>query len=109
MAAPHNPVTHLARLAKRKRRSSGDLKGARLRLWSALQAAEACLLDSAEAGDQGGVLKAVHAVVQATGAFSKLVEVGELEARLVELEGALSARTAASHTSTAGRYAGATA
>ena len=102
MAAPKDPVTHLARLAKRARRSSGSLNTARLRLNRALEAAEACLLDSAEAGDQAGVLKAVHAITQATGTFSKLVEVGELEARLGELEKALPPR----HPS-AGRYGGA--
>ena len=53
-------------------------------------------MDSAEAGDQAGVLKAVHAITQATGTFSKLVEVGEIEARLAEMETALEARKSSS-------------
>lgn len=85
MPAPLNPVTHLARLAKRKRRSSGNLNGARLRLWSALEAAEACLLDAVAEGDRDGVLKACHAVTQTAGAFARVFEVGELEARFTAL------------------------
>ena len=85
MAAPNNPVTHLARLAKRKRRSSGNLNGARLRLWSALEAAEACLMDAVAEGDRDGVLKACHAVTQTSGAFARVFEIGELEARLTAL------------------------
>ncbi len=85
---PGDTKTHLARLAKRKRRSSGSLNGATLRLWRAIEAAEACLMDSAELGDQAGVLRAVHATTQAASAYARLLEVGELEGRLSELEAA---------------------
>lgn len=82
---PGDTKTHLARLAKRSRRSSGSLNGARLRLWSALEAAEACLLDAVVEGDRDGVLKAAHCVTQTAGAFARVFEVGELEARFTAL------------------------
>ena len=86
MAAPHKPVTHLARLHKRNRRASGDLDSARKRLWRALEMAEACMMDAAGEGDRAGVLKAVHATTQAASAFARVVEVGELEARFDALQ-----------------------
>ncbi len=84
--------THLARLAKRNRRSRGDLDGARKRLYLALEHAEAVMRDAAASGDGALVLKAVHATTQTTAAFAKIVEVGELEARLETLEAALQAQ-----------------
>ncbi|MGB3542038.1 hypothetical protein, partial [Rubrivirga sp.] len=93
-----------ARLHKRNRRATGDLEGARKRLWRALEMAEACMMDAAAESDRTGVLKAVHATTQAASAFAKIVEVGELEGRLLALETALDAPS----TSTAsGRYSGA--
>lgn len=89
---PGDTKTHLARLTKRSRRSRGDLNSARLRLWRAVEAAEACLMDAAAEDDRAGVLRAVHAVTQASAAFARLVEVGELEARLAELEKLTAAR-----------------
>ena len=50
--------------------------------------------DAAQSGDEALVLKAVHATTQTAAAFARLVEVGELEARLSELEEALSERAA---------------
>ena len=85
MAAPKNPVTYLARLAKRKRRSSGSLNGARLRLWSAVEAAEACLLDAVADEDRDAILKACHAVTQTSQAYARVFEIGELEARFTAL------------------------
>lgn len=101
MAAPKDPTTHLARLAKRNRRAAGDLAEARKRLYRAVEMAEACMLDAAAEGDRAGVLKAVHATTQAVAAFARVVEVGELEARLEEIEGALK------HRGTSSPYAGA--
>lgn len=101
---PGDTRTHLARLHKRNRRASGDLSGARTRLWRALEMAEACMMDAAAEDDRAGVLKAVHATTQAAAAFARVVEVGELEARLTELETALSARAARP---SAGTYGGA--
>lgn len=89
---PGDTRTHLARIAKRRKRDGGDLTKMRRALWRAVEAAEAALMDGAAAGDAAAVLKAVHAITQASGAFARLVEVGELEARLAELEAALAAR-----------------
>ena len=86
MAAPHKPVTHLARIAKRKRRSQGDLAGARRRLWGAIEAAEAVLMDAASQNNYDGVLRATHALTQAIGAYTRLFEVGELQARFDALQ-----------------------
>ena len=91
-AVPGDTRTHLARIAKRRKREGGDLTKMRRTLWRAVEAAEASLLDAAAAEDAAAVLKAVHAITQASGAFARLVEVGELEARLAELESALAAR-----------------
>jgi hypothetical protein len=89
---PGDTKTHLARLAKRSRRSKGDLDAARKRLFSALEHAEAVMRDAAAEGDAALVLKAVHATTQTTAAFARVVEVGELEARLAELEAAIETR-----------------
>ena len=84
---PHDPnKTHLARIAARRRRKQGDLNAARLRLWRAVEAAEAVLMDAAALGNQDGVLRATHAITQAVGAYTRLFEVGELQARFDELE-----------------------
>ena len=92
MAAPKNPTTHIARLAKRNRRAQGDLTEARKRLWRAIEMADACMMDAAAGDDRSGVLKAVHATTQAVSAYARVVEVGELESRLESLEAALAAR-----------------
>lgn len=82
-----NPNPHQARCARRKRRrirKVGDLAAARRKLWQAITTAEDILLD--DESDTVTQLRAVHAITQATTAYAKLVEVGELEARLVSLE-----------------------
>ncbi len=79
---------YLARLAKRNRRSLGDLSAARRRTYAAMEYAEAVMRDAAAKGNHATVLRAVHATIQAGSAFAKLVEVGELEARLADLEAA---------------------
>ena len=53
-------------------------------LWGALLKAEAVL--DAATNDSELTLKAVHAVSQCAGQYSKLLEVGELDARLAALE-----------------------
>ncbi len=67
------------------------MDAARSLLWRALQSAEAVLLDAAEESDGTTVLKAVHALTQATAAYARVVEAGELENRLSELEAAMEA------------------
>ena len=91
-AMPGDTRTHVARAAKKRRTQPGDMNTARALLWRALQAAEGVLLDAADVNDAPTVLKAVHALTQATAAYARVVEAGELEARLSELEAAMQAR-----------------
>jgi len=65
-------------------RKAGTLEDARLKLWNALEHSEAIMLN--DASDNQTTLKAIHATVQAVGAYSKLYEVTELEDRLKKLE-----------------------
>lgn len=92
---PGDTRPHLARLAKRRRKKTGDLADMRSALWRAVEIAEGAMLDAAENEDGPAALKAVHALTQASGAYARLVEVGEMEARLAEVEAALEARAAA--------------
>ena len=90
---PGDTKPHKARQARQKRRrirKVGSLEDARRKLWQAVTCAEDVLLD--DESDNVTALKAVHAITQATTAYAKLVEVGELEARLAELEAALETR-----------------
>lgn len=75
-----------ARQAKRARRRGqpGTLEDARALLWRALTRAGELL----EEEDPTLSLKAIHAVSQGAAAYARIVEVGELEARLAALEGA---------------------
>ena len=79
-----NPNPTEARKAKRQKRreAPGTLEDARALLWKALQRAAELL--STE--DPHLSLKAVHAVSQCAGSYAKVIEVGELEARLAALE-----------------------
>lgn len=82
--------SHLARLARRNRRASGDIAAARRKVYRALQMAEAVMMDAAAEDDHATVLRAVHATTQAAATFARIVEVGEMEARLQQLEAAAS-------------------
>ena len=87
---PGDTRPHKARQAKKKRRRArkmGDLQDARRVLWQALYEAERVLLDADN--DAATTLKAVHAISQASTSYCRLVEIGELEARLSELEAAM--------------------
>jgi len=76
-----NPVK--ARLAKRGHRYNGDLPRLQKKLWKAVEKASEIM---ATGGDDTTTLRAIHALAQVTGAFIKVVETGELEARLEALE-----------------------
>ena len=93
---PSKTKPHKARQAKKRRRirKLGTLEDMRRKLWQAVTAAEDVLLD--DESDNVMVLRAVHAITQASGAYAKLIEVGELEGRLAELEKSLESR--AGHT-----------
>lgn len=73
-----------ARKAKRQKRrgKAGTLEDARALLWRALTRAGELL----EQEDPMLSLKAVHAVSQGASAYARIVEVGEIEARLAALE-----------------------
>lgn len=81
-----NPTA--ARAAKRAKRTRalGDLDAMRRKLWQAIVTAEEAMLRAADTGDTAATLRGVHALAQASGAFVRIVEAGEIEPRLAELE-----------------------
>ncbi len=89
---PGDTKPHKARQAKRRRRirKIGSLTDARRKLWQAITSAEEVLLD--DQSDALTVLKAVHAITSASTAYARLVEIGELEARLAAVEELLKER-----------------
>ena len=91
MANP-NPYQARQSFKLKRQRKAGSLADARLIQWRALKAAESAMYAAGEARDCSAVLRAVHAITQASTAYAKLVEVGELEARLGELEKSLETR-----------------
>jgi len=66
----------------RRRKKPGTLEDARALLWRALTRAGELL----EEEDPALSLKAIHAISQGAAAYARIVEVGELEARLAALE-----------------------
>ena len=74
---------HKARLGKKLRSKPGNLAEVQVILWYALKRSQYCL---DVATDPDVILRAGHAVSQIAGQYAKLLEVGELEARLQALE-----------------------
>jgi hypothetical protein len=79
---------------KRKRRGApGTIEDARALLWKALQRAgqlleaETVKEDGTVTPDNHTALRAIHAISQGAAAYARIVEVGELEARIAALEG----------------------
>ncbi len=68
----------------------GTLTDARRKLWQAITSAEDVLLD--DESDAQMVLKAAHAITSASTAYAKLIEIGEIEARLEAVEQLLKER-----------------
>lgn len=90
-----NPNPHKARQARSKARMPGNLKQLQLKLWNAILSAEVILERATkEQNDELG-LRSIHAIVQASGAYARLIETGELESRLAELESKVAGRSAA--------------
>lgn len=84
MANPNADPTKARQARRRKRRGQpGTLEDARALLWRALERAG----DLLEEEDPLLSLKAIHAVSQGAAAYARIVEVGEIEARLAALEG----------------------
>lgn len=95
MAAPKKPNTAPARRKKAEKRrdtaeATGTLGDVRAKLWACIERVEELMTEGDP--DAALVLKGTHALVQACGAFVKVLEVGELEARLADLEAALDAQ-----------------
>ena len=80
-----NPSPHKARIAKKRKGKPGDMPRLLRVVWSALLEAER-VMESTDSDNPELTLKAVHAVSQCAGQYAKLLEVGELEARIVALE-----------------------
>jgi hypothetical protein len=78
-----NNDPYKARIGKRRRGKPGNLLDVQRELWHALQKALE-VLD--EALEPELILKGVHAVSQVSGQYAKLLEIGELEARVQSLE-----------------------
>ncbi|MBM3224378.1 MAG: hypothetical protein FJZ47_11315 [Candidatus Tectomicrobia bacterium] len=78
-----NPNPFQARQAVRQRAKPGNLDELLAMLWGALEEAEAVL---ARAATDDLRLKSIHAISQCAGQYAKLLEIGELEARLKALE-----------------------
>lgn len=76
-----NPVP--GRLAKRARRAAGDVGRLQQKLWQSILQAETVMLKEA---DDALTLKAAHCLSQVAMTYLKTVEIGELEARIEELE-----------------------
>ena len=79
-----NPNPHHARAAKRKSRLPGDIADVQRVVWDAVVAASDIVADPG--ADTLVRLRAVHAVTQAAGAYLRVVEASEFEARLSALE-----------------------
>ena len=87
-AAPMaNTKQYKARLAKRRAHKPGNLQDILKILWTAIADVEHVLYT---AGDDADLrLRCLHALSQSCGQYSKLLEIGELEARLAALEQAM--------------------
>ena len=65
-------------------RTAGDVKDVQRKLWEGVEAASRILTDAA--ADPSVQLKAIHALTQASGAYVKVLEASEFEARLKAVE-----------------------
>jgi hypothetical protein len=90
-----NPDPSKARQAKKRKRRGkpGSIEDARALLWRALEraglllGAETVKEDGSVTPDNHTALRAIHAISQGAAAYARIVEVGELEARILALEG----------------------
>jgi hypothetical protein len=90
---------------RKRRRKPGDLAALRRVLWQTIaeieELIESPLLDDAGEADlrarQALVLKAGHALAQLSGAYTRLIEGGDLEQRITALEAAVLQRRRNGH------------
>ena len=84
---------YAAPLVKHRKHKPGTVRDLLVVLWQALLEAQAVLEAASE--DQAELkLKAVHAISQCGGQYARLLEVGELEARLAAVEQAMHGQAA---------------
>ena len=88
VARSGNPNPHQARQAKRRRRRKpGTVADLKKHLWAAIdKLSESLEGDAVEVSD---LTRLTHALSQAATSYLKVVEVGDLEARLTALEQSL--------------------
>jgi hypothetical protein len=82
-------------MARKRRHKPGDLTQLRRVLWEVILEVEA-LLDEPQRSTEV-VLKSAHALAQLAGAYTRLVETADLEARLQALESAMQAGVGKNH------------
>ena len=90
-----NPNPTKARLAKKSARKPGNLQALQRKLWGAIVHAEEVLEGASRDQDRELTLKAIHALSQCGGQYAKLLEIGELEARVAALEAHVQGRSVA--------------
>ena len=89
MARPKKPNTAPARKAKKTKAQeraerAGTIDELRRVVWAAIERVDAIVQD--ENADSALTLKGTHALVQAAGAYVKITDAGEFEARLSAIE-----------------------
>jgi hypothetical protein len=90
-----NPSPYKARLAKKERSKPGSLDDLTHTLWKAIQRLDGHLeqlSDDEEKIDTNELCKLTHALSQSASTYIKIIETGELEARLEALEQAQEAK-----------------
>ena len=73
----------------KRTRTTGDLEKLKKKVWQSISAAEEILLD--EHTDNATRLRAIHALIQASTAYTRLVEFDESAQRVAELEARVAA------------------
>jgi uncharacterized small protein (DUF1192 family) len=89
-----NRNPYRARMQKRLQRTPGDLQDVKHRLWAVLLASYDDIVDEPEPQVRRAHYYAFTAIVNT---YSKLIEVGELEARIAALEQATAAERNGHH------------
>jgi hypothetical protein len=82
-----NPNPTKARQAKREKRvTPGNLDQLKATLWVAIERLEEALASDEVGNDVGKLTRLAHAISQAATPYMKVIELGELEARIRSLE-----------------------
>jgi hypothetical protein len=84
MAERETPYTELLR-TKRKR-NSGSLSALQRQLWHGLKIVDVALTEAMQRNDDESLRRWLHLLTQMSGAYSKLVEIAELDEKLRAVE-----------------------